>query len=157
MGTSTTANAAEAEAIETKTRRKGCFSFSFSTFAFVVTTPPGISSSSSSRFGRTRRPFSVNYHRRPPPLPSSHQKRWANHTRWHPVFLQPRPLCFLFLSCAALYFNWVDDETLMANRSLDGRYINAAQAGKGSFLKDTNAPWQKLEKGQKYINTMLFS
>ena len=67
MGTSTTANAAEAEAIETETRRKGCFSFSFSTFAFVVTTPPGISSSS--RFGRTRRPFSVNYHRRPPPLP----------------------------------------------------------------------------------------
>ena len=66
MGTSTTANAAEAEAIETETRRKGCFSFS--TFAFVVTTPPGISSSSS-RFGRTRRPFSVNYHRRPPPLP----------------------------------------------------------------------------------------
>ena len=57
-----------------------------------------------------------------------------------------------FLSCAALYFNWVDDETLMANRSLDGGYINAAQAEKGSFLKDTNAPWQKLEKGQKFIN-----
>ena len=40
----------------------------------------------------------------------------------------------------------------MANRSLDGGYIDAAQAEKGSFLKDTNAPWQKLEKGQKYIN-----
>ena len=113
--------AAEAKTIETKTERKGWrhHCFSFSTFAFVVTTPPGISSS---LFGGTRRPFSVNYHRcrHPPPLCPIKKDEQTTLDGTQCSFNWDHSAFFFY---RVLPSTSDDEETLMANKSLDGGRI----------------------------------